>query len=347
MANYRSNDGPGDTAQSQAPEEMTSTSRRRRAESRWQRRLLPFLVGTLGVLTVFFCATIAWETRYIQSRMESAPEIDLRLAANQEFRTNGAFLLEANIIERRYRQATAAAVSRVYLMFLGFATGMVMALVGATFVLGKVEEAETAIDGEGPSFKASLRSGSPGVILAFFGTALMLSTIFSKTEISVSDRAVYMGGGSEGTTPEPDAQSKAPERGKLEPKGLPSDKLMSTPATMVALEAKNDKRQAGVDLVMSSGPPTFDGDYNLESFSGPGTLSIRGHKVQYTGRDGKSKQVAVKLIEGSHLTFSLVEPDGGRQKFDGFLTDQNDIVGSTSSSSTTTFGFIATRIKQK
>ena len=335
--------------------EKNPAIRPRFAEARWQRRLLPFLIGSLGILTIFFCVTIALETRYIQSRMESALEVDLRPAANQEFRANGAFLLEANLIERRYRAASVAALSRIYLVFLGFGTGMVMALVGATFILGRISEQETSIDGEGSSFKASLRSGSPGVILAFFGTALMLSTIFSKTDISVSDRSVYMGEGFESTLTGSDAQSKTPEDSKMPERVKPETKApltgmqKSTQVTTTATEAKSDLPPPDLHLRMAPSL-TFNGDYSLHAFSGPGTLSIRGHEIQFAGRDGKKRSVVVSLIDQSHLIFSLVEPGGGRQEFDGFLTAQSDIVGSTTyqgSFSSGPSGFTATRIKQK
>jgi hypothetical protein len=367
MANDRLNDSPGgEIAPSHASVQRSLTGGRHsddsnsadshRADARWQRRLLPFLVGTLGVLTVLFCAAIAWETRYIQNRMESALELDLRPAMNQEFRANAAFLLEADLIERRYRAADAAALSRIYLMFLGFGTGMVMALVGATFVLGKIAEPATSIDGSGSSFKASLHSGSPGVILAFFGTVLMLCTIFSKTEISLSDRAIYMGAGSEqGATAQPDAQSKMPEKSttsdpeKPETKGLLADKQNSAAATPAALAAKNDGRQADLQLRMNR-RRTVDGEYNLELRSGPGTLSISDQQVKFAGRDGKKRKLEVIVVEPSHVAFSVVEPDGGRQEFDGFLTNQNDIVGSTSYHGSLVLGpvgFVATRINQK
>lgn len=355
MANDGVNEGPGDMVQSQTPRETSPAIRRPAVGSRWQDRLLPFLVGSLGILTVFFCVTIAWETRYIQSRMESALEIDLRPAVSQEFRANGTFLLEADLIERRYRAANVAALSRIYLVFLGFGTGMVLALVGATFVLGKISEPETSIDGAGASFKASLRSGSPGIILAFFGTALMLATIYSKTDISVSDRAVYMGDGSEGARSQADAQSKKPEEskmpepGKLENQGSLAGAQKSAPAKQPTLEAKNDSPSPDVHLVMAT-RQTLDGDYNLESHSEPGTLSIRGHEIHFVGRDGKKKAVNVKLIDQYHVVFSVLEPDGGRQDFDGFLASQGEIAGSTSyhgSYFTTPEGFTATRIEQK
>ena len=60
--------------------------------------------------------------------------------------------------------------------------------------------------------------------------------------------------------------------------------------------------------------------------------------------------MAVSLIDQSHVIFSLVDPGGGHQEFDGFLTEQSDIVGSTTyqgSFSTGPSGFTATRIKQK
>jgi hypothetical protein len=326
------------------------------ADSRWQRRLLPFLVGTLGILTVLFCAAIAWETRYIQNRMETPLQLDLRPAVSQEFHANANFLLEANLIERRYRAAAAAALSRIYLMFLGFGTGMVMALVGATFILGKISEPETSIDGAGSSFKASLHSGSPGVILAFLGTVLMLCTIFSKTEINLSDRAIYMGAGSEqGAQQQPDAQPATQEKPKKTEPGRPeTDKQpagapKSAPGTQAALVAKNETRRPDEQIVMSS-LGNLDGDYTLKTHSGAGTLSIRGHAVQFTVQDGKKMQVNVAAFERSHLTFSVIQPNGGQDNFDGFQDQQGDIVGTTTYQggySTTPTGFTATRIKRK
>jgi len=337
-------------------EQATSPGGSRSADTRWQRRLLPFLVGTLGVLTVLFCAAIAWETHYIQNHMESPLQLDLRPAVNQEFRANAQFLLEANLIERRYRTADAAALSRIYIMFLGFGTGMVMALVGATFILGKISEPATSIDGAGSSFKASLHSGSPGVILAFLGTVLMLCTIFSKTEISLTDRAVYMGAASDqGALPQPDTQPTTPEKSKtadLEKpatKGQPADTPKSAPTKQVALVAKNDIQRPDVHVSYSS-QDTLDGDYKLKVDKAPCTLSIRDQTVQLTGSDGKKMHIHVTAIDPSHLIFSVIDANGGHQDFDGLLSDEGNIVGSTSYQggfSTNPSGFTAIRIKHK
>jgi hypothetical protein len=181
------------------------------AETQWQNRLLPLMGGMLLFLTLFFCSSLAYETISVQRHIESAHEIDLsplvqRLektavadpeAALNEFRAKAQALLEANVIERRYHQASAAAIGRIYIVFLGFATGMVLALAGGAFILGKIKERDTSIEGAGPAFKAGLRSGSPGLVLAFFGTALMVCTILSRVEISVSDQALYLGAASQ------------------------------------------------------------------------------------------------------------------------------------------------------
>jgi hypothetical protein len=180
-------------------------------DTAWQERLLPVMAGSLAILTLFFCASLTYETILVQRHIESAHEIDLNpliskldnssaansSAAVNEFRVKVLSILEANAIERRYHQASAASMGRIYLIFLGFATGMVLSLAGATFILGKVREAPTEVGGAGPSFKAMLRSGSPGLVLAAFGTVLMLSTIFSRADITVTDQALYLGPGRE------------------------------------------------------------------------------------------------------------------------------------------------------
>jgi hypothetical protein len=51
--------------------------------------------------------------------------------------------LETNIVERRYHQANVSLMSRVWTRYLGFVTGMVLAMVGSIFILGKLREMES------------------------------------------------------------------------------------------------------------------------------------------------------------------------------------------------------------
>jgi hypothetical protein len=186
----------------QGAEQMPGTSR---IEYVWQQRLLPLMCAILASLTVFFCVALAIETVSVQRHIESAHELNLNplierlesakpsgAAAVEEFRVKAVMLMEANVIERRYHQASAGAMGRIYLIFLGFATGMVLALTGSTFVLGKLRESATMLGGGTPEWSATFRSGSPGLVLALFGTVLMLSTIFSRADIAVRDQALYV-----------------------------------------------------------------------------------------------------------------------------------------------------------
>src|SRR5258707_8547746 len=96
-----------------------------RLENAWQQRLLPLMCAALALLTIFFCVALAVETISVQRLIESAHELHLdpliaRLenakpssaAAVEEFRVKAVMLMEANVIDRRYHQASAAAMGR-------------------------------------------------------------------------------------------------------------------------------------------------------------------------------------------------------------------------------------------
>jgi hypothetical protein len=50
-----------------------------------------------------------------------------------------AAVLEADALQRRYHQANANMLARVWTRQLGFITGMLLALVGAAFILGRTD----------------------------------------------------------------------------------------------------------------------------------------------------------------------------------------------------------------
>jgi len=69
---------------------------------------------------------------------------------------------------------------------------MILALVGAAFILGKIRESETRLDVNG-IWKFSIITASPGLVLALLGTILMITTIVTHFEIAVEDAPVYTG----------------------------------------------------------------------------------------------------------------------------------------------------------
>ncbi len=186
------------------------------ADRTWQKRLLPVMVGLLVTLTAFFFVASFVQLYYLQTRIERAPRLDLgpamasldeiakdvrdgkvgdQLAFNNRLeyaRWKTLALLEANALQRRYHHAGVLLISRIWTRYLGFVTGTILAMVGAAFILGKLQEASSNLGAEGGLWKVSLTTASPGLVLATLGTALMLATLATSMDLLVNDGPVYL-----------------------------------------------------------------------------------------------------------------------------------------------------------
>jgi hypothetical protein len=171
----------------------------------WQTRLLPFVLVLLTLLTLFACVSNVLQVYQVEKHIETNHEIDLKELAPSALgdaatatekltyaRWRTLVAMELNAIESRYHQANMILMTRVYIVFLGFTTGMVLAMVGATFILAKLRESESTMEAGTATWKMAFTSASPGLVLALFGTTLMLATIWARTEISVRDKSVYL-----------------------------------------------------------------------------------------------------------------------------------------------------------
>jgi hypothetical protein len=171
----------------------------------WQKKLLPFMIGMLTVLTLFFFIASIKQIYDLHSRIEQAPELDLNPALNvlqnnerdaskdklDSARWKTLSILEGHALQRRYHQANVLLMSRVWTTYLGFVTGMILSLVGAAFILGKLREPESKLDAESTLWKFSLTTASPGLILALLGTILMVTTMVTHFDIEVQDGPLY------------------------------------------------------------------------------------------------------------------------------------------------------------
>ncbi len=101
-------------------------------------------------------------------------------------------VLEQEVIRMRYQQINATLLLRTWTRYTGFLVGMVLALVGAFFILGRLREEASQLSGESGGFKVMLTSSSPGIILAVLGTILMIVTLAVKFDFEVNDRPVYL-----------------------------------------------------------------------------------------------------------------------------------------------------------
>jgi hypothetical protein len=160
------------------------------------------MVLTLAVVTVFFLAASSVQLRTLESQLQAEPALTLseqaltvpvttaepfqnRLAASR-FRATAE--MEVQVVRRRYAQATALLRTRLWITYLGFLTGMILALVGAAFILGKLREEDT----EFKSREWALKTTSPGLVLAVLGAALMIITVQTNHRIEVTDSALYL-----------------------------------------------------------------------------------------------------------------------------------------------------------
>ncbi len=181
----------------------TEESRERVA---WQRRLLPFMASMLVLLAVLAAVSNFYQAHVMQQYIGTVYEAGLTPAwervtldntstvadrlAWAQWRTLA--LLESQALRSRYRQANVVLMCRVYLIFIGFGTGVVMALIGAAFILGKLQEPISTVDTSAGAWRFAVQSSSPGLILAVLGTMLILATIWSRSTVDIQASPLYL-----------------------------------------------------------------------------------------------------------------------------------------------------------
>jgi hypothetical protein len=161
-------------------------------------------VFVVALATAFFCfsGALLYE---VTTFVEADRGQDIRLVIQSEIAKPGAaavspedvtdhslLLLEADALSKRYREANALLLSRIWSRQLAFITGMVLAFVGAVFILGKLSESASEISGGAKGWQVGISSASPGIILSFFGTVLLVSALFSQATLDVSDGPAYV-----------------------------------------------------------------------------------------------------------------------------------------------------------
>jgi hypothetical protein len=193
----------------------------------WQRRMATFMTASIVTAAVFFAVITIWQfVRFGDSARSGAlATVDLfeqltippktfqeELALTQ---ARAAYALERELVSRRYGQANLTLTTRVWTRLMGFITGMILSLVGAAFILGKlsedVSEATAKAGAPGQELMVSVRSASPGIILVIMGTVLMALSISIQATYEVEDRAIYFGRAGQSITPASDADIAGPE----------------------------------------------------------------------------------------------------------------------------------------
>lgn len=179
--------------------------------TRWQETARPFMTRVVVVLAAFFFVASLGQLLYLNWELAHSPPIaaplfDARVCAGAEGasppspaecvalqRGRALLLLEANVIERRYHLSNALTMFAVWSRYLGFVTGMILAIVGAAFILGKLAEPESQLGASAPGgWKAEIRSTSPGLVLCFLGVLLIVASIVTLHSLSTRDASTYI-----------------------------------------------------------------------------------------------------------------------------------------------------------
>ena len=159
------------TEQDQA-KKTPKTKQRQEIRSQWQERLLPIMVGILVGLTIFFFVATFFQMTYLHLTILRAPEINIHSTSEVDLNTSAKTFderlharqfevrstMEVYIVTQRYHQANALLMSGLWVRYLGFITGMILALVGASFVLGKLREPTQKLAGKFSIIDISLRT---------------------------------------------------------------------------------------------------------------------------------------------------------------------------------------------
>jgi hypothetical protein len=187
---------------------------------KWQKRLLPvmtlFLIALALAFFVVSTRTLNGVDEFVKGEHgELRDQINATIKDSKPAQTSedsirrGLLILEADALDRRYHQASALLMSQIWAKHLAFMTGMIMAFMGAIFILGKLSESQTDVAGGGSQWNVSIHSASPGILLAFFGTVLVALSIVIQGKVDVHDTAAYLRSVIVQTQPRSDASGKA------------------------------------------------------------------------------------------------------------------------------------------
>jgi hypothetical protein len=171
--------------------------------AKWQYRLLPWAIGLLIALAIFFFISSWIQFERLSTSMQTRPVDQIERTFEQyEAKSGGAdldylkwktrALLERKVIESRYNQVNGTLLLRTWTRHLGFLTGMILAFMGGIFILTKLSESGTQLSGETGWLKGSLATSSPGIVLTVVGGAIMIVTLVTEYHFSTVDTPAYV-----------------------------------------------------------------------------------------------------------------------------------------------------------
>jgi hypothetical protein len=168
-------------------------------------QLVPMAKWMLVGLTVFFFLASLAQLAYLHKQIAKTPDLNLMVLVSERIKRaspeqdllplmelESRVALEEYALKRRHHQGNVLLMSRIWISYLSFVTGMILSLVGASFILSRIREPVTKLDADSKVVKFSIASSSPGIILASLGTLLIMTSILTNHRIAVKDQSVYL-----------------------------------------------------------------------------------------------------------------------------------------------------------
>jgi hypothetical protein len=185
--------------QNNSPEDKNNTSQNQlKNELKWLTRMLPFITKIILALIIFFFSATVYQLFSLNNRVDNAPQLTVEQSLlenvsdkDTHYQWKTLIVLESHALQQRYHQANVLLMARIWVRYLGFVTGMMLAIIGAIFVLGKLRESNTEM-AVGGSVQVQIVTQSPGIILVLLGSTIMLTTILNHPRISVMDAPIYI-----------------------------------------------------------------------------------------------------------------------------------------------------------
>jgi hypothetical protein len=176
----------------------------------WQTAMRPLMSAILVGLTLFFFAATLLQVVRLNERIDASPKLDAaaltalaacgpgrsEAACSTERRLQLAVALEVHTIALRHHEAAVLLMAALWSRYVGFVTGMTLALVGAAFILGRLTDGGTqvTVGGDSAAVKLALATASPGIVMVIAGVVLMTLTITTLQQFSTHDAAIYFSG---------------------------------------------------------------------------------------------------------------------------------------------------------
>jgi hypothetical protein len=163
----------------------------------WQKQLLPWMITILVTSSLLFGVATIFQYNRIYNWMTAVEtKVDDSMWSNSAVKpTNfheqielanarSAYALEQEVIRRNFQNTRQLVATRLWARFMGFLIGAILAIVGAAFILGRLSDQGNELSSDQPGLKMTLKSASPGIVLATLGTVLIAMSLMVQVSIS-------------------------------------------------------------------------------------------------------------------------------------------------------------------